>query len=621
MAGKHNGVVAVLAGVGVAVSALVVAATWGVRLGPVGKAVGWLRTSLRAFFSWLWRIFGPLRPRWTAVARGARVAGPYAFGLAAGMLAVTLVRPILPVAVGWATSRPCDHPLELRVLSAAENVAALTDAGLRYARESADLRGCPSVRLSVSPQPPIATMGRSVKGWTNLPSNDGEAYVSGLIAIHPDILIASSADTEAYLRRAFHNLSSVEFHSMAPVASSALVVAFTERLEAALDHQKSAPDTLPAMEEWLGSAGAPLARPRADLSEIGLVASTALYGADSTQDVRKEMAYTPPGLPLSDAARLVCERPKGEKLAMIVPEHLFRASDVPGLCPSGAPAEKLTMHPLDDLPSLSYRYVRLRWAGQWSARRDGAVSAFHDWLAQDGLTRYGYRDAEGVNDLGDLPLGTTHTPQAPPAATPSAEPADRIERLMDRLAEAHPMTSLLLLVDRSGSMSHGIGSTVPMEKARSAAGTLLGRLHDKRDDVGLVTFSAPHGLGEIVTTIDGVTGGLPNLTAEGRDAPLADVLKQAVPLLQGKNNPLIVMLTDGGTRTGDVGGAVSALGQVHGLRVRLLLTGAQSCEAPHLEKLRDAAPDLTCVPVDGATDAERARQVDEELTRLWRKLL
>ncbi len=621
----------------VILTVLVVVVLLGARLGPVGTAVAWLGTLLRAFFGGVWRliVFAALLVRaaveWVGRRTGPLTAG--ALGFVAGVLAVVLVLqggPLVRVGLGWALSSPCDQPLELRVLTSAENVAALRAAGRRYADESADLRGCPRVRFSVAPQPPLATMSQAANKEWNDPASWNSSTYRALIAVHPDIWIPSSAATEEYLRQAFANLGQVTFDRMAPVATSALLVAFTPALEARLG-TRSPPTNLSGMRDWLESVGAPLARPRADLSEIGLIASAGLYGADTSKDIPDEMAYTPPNLPLSDAASLLCHArdrfdTAREPLAMIVPEHLVYAvnkhQDL-GACAPGRQTAGLSWHRLDGLPTLSYRYVRLKWADQWNDARERAAIDFHDWLAQDKLAPYGYRDSAGVSDRKEpMPLGRElDSGQADSVEPATVEPA----RLIDRLGKAHPETSFLLLVDASGSMGNPTTGGTALQRAGSGARTLLRRLRDGRDTVRLATFSDSGGIGEILATGTAqVAGRLEALVVHGRDAPLGDVLAQAAPLLADTPNPVVVMLTDGAHQAGDLDRTVAALRKVKGLRVRLLLTGEQRCDVDHIDRLVKAAgAAVKCAPISRAEATtpyqDQVDEVDKELTELWRE--
>ncbi|MEU7861769.1 vWA domain-containing protein [Nonomuraea sp. NPDC049141] len=621
----------------VILTVLVVVVQRGVRLGRIGRAVVWLGTTLRAFFRGVWSlIVSPVK--W--IAKGVRKrADPLtagAAGFAAGVLAVVLVlagTSAVRLGLGWVTSSPCGQPLELRALTSAENVVGLREAGRRYARESADLRGCPRVRLSVTPQPPLATMARAAnRDWNDPVSWNGKDY-RALIALHPDIWLASSAATADYLERAFANLGQVRFDRMSPVATSALVVAFTPTLERRRGTQ-SLPTSLPGLRKWLKSVKAPLARPRADLSEIGLIASSGLYGSDTSQDIADEIAYTPPDLPLSDAAGLLCDvrdrfDTEKESLAMIVPEHLVYAVNkrqVLGACGPGHQGPNLSWSPLTELPALSYPFVRLKWANQWNERREQAAIDFHDWLAQDKLSEYGYRDPAGVFHRNEpMPLGKAlPSRKADSGASAKDGPGDPIAGLIDRLGKAHPETSLLLLVDESGSMDNPITGGTALQTASSGAKTLLRRLRDSPDTVKLATFSSPGGAGQtVVTGMDQVNRRLGTLAVHGSDAPLGDVLALAAPQLEDAPNPVIVMLTDGGSQSGDLGKTVAALAKVQGLRIRLLLTGEQECGAPHIKRLLAAVGELIrCARIgsDPATPyQDQVSEVDKELTKLWRE--
>ncbi|MBT2229507.1 vWA domain-containing protein [Nonomuraea sp. NEAU-A123] len=622
----------------VILTVLVVVVQRGVPLGRIGDAVVWLGTKLRPFFGGVWKlIVSPVKRIAKGVRKRADPLTAGVLGFVAGVLAVVLAlagTSAVRLGVGWVTSSPCDQPLELRLLTSAENVAALEEAGRRYARESADLRGCPYVRFSVTHQPPLVTMSRAAnRDWNDPASWNGDDY-RALIAVHPDIWIASSTATADYLGRAFANLGQVKFDRMSPVATSALVVAFTPALERKRGTQ-SLPASLPDMRKWLKSVGAPLARPRADLSEIGLIASSGLYGPDTSQDISDEIAYTPPDLPLSDATGLLChardhfDAKKKELLAMIVPEHLVYAVNKRqslGACGPGRQGPNLSWYPLTELPALSYPFVRLKWANQWNARREQAVIDFHDWLAQDKLSEYGYRDLAGVFHRNEpMPLGRTlPSRKADRVASAKDDPGDPIGNLIDRLGKAHPQTSLLLLVDESGSMDNPITGGTALQTASSGAKTLLRRLRDGPDMVMLATFSTPGVAGQtVVKGMDEVDGRLGALGVHGSDAPLGDVLAKAAPQLADAPNPVIVMLTDGGSQSGDLAKTVAALAKVKGLRVRLLLTGEQECGAPHIKRLLAAVGELIeCAPIgsDAASPyQDQVGEVDRELTKLWRE--
>ena len=173
---------------------------------------------------------------------------------------------------------------------------------------------------------------------------------------------------------------------------------------------------------------------------------------------------------------------------MIVPEHLVYAVNKRqslGACGPGRQGPNLSWYPLTELPALSYPFVRLKWAGQWNDRREQAAIDFHDWLAQDKLSEYGYRDLAGVFHRNEpMPLGRTlPSPKADGVTSAKDEPADPIADLIDRLGKAHPQTSLLLLVDESGSMDNPIAGGTALQTASSGAKTLLRRLRDGLDTV------------------------------------------------------------------------------------------------------------------------------------------
>lgn len=547
----------------------------------------------------------------------ARVGG----GAAAGLVAVGVLSALVAVAPGLV--RPCPLPLELRLVTSGENVPALRDATSRFAREKTSARGCPPVRFTVDRQPPLLEMAAGARtGWYDPATTTQNAH-RALVGIHADIWLSSSRETQAYVVEAFENhRSTAELIPMGTVATSALVVAATPDLAARIDTTTAPHGTLADMRSVLSSSSvaAPrnLLRPRADLSEAALIASAALFpaGQPAGGDVKTEIALTPPDLPMDDGVQLLChvrtELAKGndEGLAMIVPEHLVHSfgQDRPvGPCASPRYGGALRAYPVSDLPTTDYGFVAIRWRGQLRAERDGWVRDFHGWLADGQLSRYGYRSPDGVLSRG--PLGDTvpMPKEDPPQAKLSENRATAVATLIDRVRAAHPGMSFLIAVDSSRSMDNPLAGDSALDAAGRAGQELVGRLRDGTDTVTFATFSGPGGplrLDAAAGTA-AVSKRLSELAVDGSDAPLADVLAQAQEAMSTARKPVVVLLTDGASQTG----AVSQLKEIPDLDVLLVLTGAQTCAAKHVDDLVKAAgKTIRCA---------RPSTINEELVKLW----
>ncbi|WP_084965043.1 VWA domain-containing protein [Thermoactinospora rubra] len=590
---------------------------------PDGRVARLVRSTAGAFRGAAvhgWRLLavrreppGPVPDRPPA-RRASAVAGRTAIALAGtavgagAMLGVSGLATLVRSAVG-----PCPPPVQLRVATAAENLAAAEALTGQFVHEHLAAGGCAPVRFTVEEQPPLAAMVKGAQtGWHDRARADGP-HVS-LIGLHPDVWLAAGTATADHVLAAYANHTSVaELRRLGPVAASPLVVAVTPELAQRLEATGAATDTVADFEPH------GLIRPRADLSEVALIATAGLY-ADPSGDVARELALTPPGLPLTDAAALLCH--VRERLAagaddgqaMVVPEHLvlaFNDDQALGPCGPGRAGPDLTMYRPGDLPNLTYELVEAKWPGQDLPERRRWIRALHAWLAERGMQEYGYRTPTGEFRGRNSPLGDR--------VDVRDERIGDVGALMDRVSRAHPPMTTLLALDVSGSMDDVPAEGGPaLETARSAARELLRRLRDGHDTAGLVTFSEPDGGAPVReqpgATLDDLATALQRVTAEGRDALLGQVLDEAARRLDGEPNPVVVMLTDGGSRTGPAG----RLAEVTGLEVVLLLTGGQECAAPHLQPLLEEAGEAVhCRRIRPGQDPSDV--VHEELVRLWQR--
>ncbi|MCO6007755.1 VWA domain-containing protein [Actinoallomurus purpureus] len=574
------------AGIGAAVllhhlDQISVALTWAIAVASSLSGLVVLATKKDTITKWL--------RKWAKHAWAALV------GLGRSILACGLTAAVV-AGVGWAATGTvaamfggsCSPPLDLRVLTAPENLTALRRVAAEYTT-AGDTR-CRPVRITVAASGSVLNVASGFQnGWYSAPG----AGENGRGALQPDILVPASSGEADRLLAAPH--PNVRLENEGSIGSSPLAVGISSSATGDLDNALAGRDR-PRLGELLDAARRNgvqrIFRASPDVSEIGVLASVDLYAGGALGDPRStERALGNATLPLSDSAALLCElrhRPaSAERLAVIAPEQVL-ADYVHGralgaTCPApGWGGPQLTIHRVSDTHTFDYPFIRVTWDGQSSTRRTHEIDAFRRWLGHGRLRSEAFRDAAGRPGTADSTGGSLNLGPAPPVTVRPYHRAE-IDDALARFAQVRPPQHIALALDVSGSMSGGRSQggsrfTYAVQLARTAAQTAI---HDT-DTVELDVFSrlqkqppfravAPPGRrGAIGTALDG-------LTPQGSDIPLYDAIGDAAARVAAYPQAIVVVLTDGGSEAADPRGRATALRHALKTRPIVVLTGTDTC--------------------------------------------
>ncbi|MGA5699084.1 caspase, EACC1-associated type [Peterkaempfera bronchialis] len=474
-------------------------------LGPSGdleRALGTLRGLHRRATGylaagWQW-FFGRGRPRWR------RLLG----------IALSLALLAAGGATGYALTRPgtCPPPLELRMLTAPEEVGPLSGIADSYERSPAnhqdirDARDCRTTHLTVygAGLDAIAQAFSDPAAW-NTPGSDAFTQVGP----QPDLWIPQSSAERLYVVQRVPGSYDGLLGTGISVAGSRPVLAVSDSVRAALRLGPSGTtvkwSTL--RDRWLGLKDPPvLLRPNPTVSGTGLVHTLGLYrdpdgdaGALALEDSeplipdgeigRLERQVIGQGRSAQDGYWALCElrrgyerdRAYGSAAALVSQRELdaMEAGDPLGdQCPDAVdsvrqdPGRRLDRYWLRGVPDLDYPLVPVVWPGAADTeQRQAAVRRFRDWLTGPaGSARIAQA---GYGGSGDGP--------------PDQLSAGGVDTRLARYSRAHPNLRLLVLFDVSGSM----GEEGRMEEARRSVEAALRRLADS-DVYGLTTFPTGH---------------------------------------------------------------------------------------------------------------------------------
>lgn len=545
-----------------------------------------------------------------------------AFGLTAALVA----------GLGWAvtgtvtalTGGSCPAPLDLRVLTAPENLTALRRAAVEYttARDA----HCRRVRITVAPSGSVLNVASGFQnGWYSEPG----AGENGRGALQPDALVPASSGETDRLLAAPH--PGVRLDDEGSIGSSPLAVGISSSAGDDLNNALAGRNR-PRLGELLDAARRNgvqrIFRASPDVSEIGALASVDLYTGGALGDPRStERALGDAELPLSDSAGLLCELrrrpPSAERIAVIAPEQVL-ADYIHGralgtTCPApGGGGTPLSIHRVSDTRTFDYPFIRVTWDGQSSARRTREIDDFRRWLGHGRLRNEAFRDTAGRPGTADSTGGRLNLG---PVARVSVRPYRRaeIDDALARFAEVRPPLHIAMALDVSGSMSGGRSQggsrfTYAVQLARAAAQTAI---HDT-DTVQLDVFSriqgqppfraaAPPGRrGSIGAALDG-------LTPQGSDIPLYDAIGDAAARIASYPEATVVVLTDGGSEAADPRSRAAALRQALKTRPVLVLTGTDTCGGSAAIKALGTA--VRCVDAGGREPSDVVTSVFDLATR------
>ncbi|MET9886430.1 vWA domain-containing protein [Streptomyces sp. NPDC006430] len=315
------------------------------------------------------------RRRMVAVGVPVAIAGLVAAGLA--------------VLDGW-DSAPCKPPLELRLLTDPDLEPTVRKAAEAYLTSDANRTGDGCRRSGITvygagAAATVAAFSRQTDPWQR-PAGD-ESNPQRDIGPQPDIWIpASSASVERARPTSTERTYAVLEADQEPFAYSPVVLAVPQNLagEAVADRVGGLAALTAALRGREGKAE--VRRTDPEYTDAGLLATVGLYGTGAPDPAAAEHAVAQAGPPSRTGGDLLCTLPDDdstdERTAALVPEFLLKTGVG---CDAATRARRMAEYPVD-VPGLSPRFVRVRWAGadRDKDERDDAVKRFHDWLTGTG---------------------------------------------------------------------------------------------------------------------------------------------------------------------------------------------------------------------------------------------
>ncbi|MEO3829664.1 hypothetical protein [Actinomadura sp. B10D3] len=574
----------------------------------------------------------------------------------------------------------CGQPLELRVLTAPETLTPLRAAAAEFAGDGRDDRGCRKYSVTVVPETgPVPLYDGFRLLWRRSePADERHSDAQQLFGPQPDIWVPSSTAEYDFVPKGAGQAGAAEagaagaakgdplFRPRGTLGTSPLVLAlFTKAHESVADPIAApiATDTAALLKRF-ADAGVRLraiARPIPETSTAALAVTPALYDATPDGDDREDERFAEPAdLVAPDAVSLLCrfrqqaaaqasEPP--DDIAVAVPEQVLHDYDMGrplgddrcgAVDADAAPYAAWRLHPYyaTDLPTLDYPFVQVRWRGQDTRERDAAVADLRRWLERNPLTAQGFRDERGVippANEGDAAHHYLSRLQSvvgnrvmPPVV--GLQPAEGVQRTLDRIGAARPRIPVSLMLDVSGSMG---GATPGRDGSRLARGTsflrsLVTQLQSNdRVSLQVSSSTAPAGSRETFGNVpqdtaspdqkSAVASRLQAVASGGADQPLSDAIA-AADVGSGRQN--IILVTDGqspatnpgiGSRTEWLSGEFRD--RHPGLRLTVVLTGPAACGSAPVRQIVDAfGPDGgRCVRLTDAPEAEQAAELLSEL--------
>lgn len=557
--------------------------------------------------------------------------------LAVTVLLAALIRPPL--------QRECPPPVELVVLTSADQRPALDTAMAEYADERAGEAGqCAPVRVSLGAAGGAEEVRALLaRGW----QGDGqelEGYRDLTMGPRPHVWLPDSSADLALLEHGAETSAPLEIVDHGSTRVTPLVVAYPTGVGGvdACAPTGSEPAGVSACLGSVEEAGLRLARPSPRASTSALIHTQAAYAAlapdGSEEETRRvETAVTSAGLDAEGDLALLCALRRDQtgsgRTAVLTTEQAVQtynsgAALGPG-CPAvGGPVDApLSAAVLEGVADLDHPFVELDWGRDDGVRRE--VTALREWMFERVRTGSddvpegfeGYRDTDGF-PLGDEALLPVHEP--PDRLDPGAW-AERLRGALLRQQDVRGRIDVLIAVDRSDSMRGPGSDGTRLETARARAHGLLDRL-GPQDSVGLWAFPAP-GSGTDVTgqerllplqpratadRIDQARSHVDDLAADYEATPLADAVHDGAAEFDtcldrpgGPGACVLVVFTDGvvlpGPREGaapaDVARVLDGLGD-HVL-VHVVAVGTEGCGGDGvLGRLADAG--ARCHPPSSA---------------------
>lgn len=522
----------------------------------IGLAVAVLLT-LGRFARFLRRRLEPARRRRAArrpasAAPGKRLLRLRRFmsKLSAGYISVLLGVSIVTIPWGvvqggtWLSHRiwppDCDRPLELRVVTAPENMTILQESIAHFTREQL-LNGCAPYAISVGVAPSIGelTYAFGDNWYRDDARQEGDEPFRRLYGPRPDAWIATSTG-EAELVTNYVGPGGATLDIGSSVASDRLVVGMisgrAERVRKELPPGPPDSHSLPDLWEVIRSKFAmPVNYPQPELSTAGLVAVSDLMPLGNVLGAEQL------GLVAESVSSLLCrvriatrgaDAELDQSPALVIPLHSLREYnngrfDDPR-CPEGAPSgmTKLKEFLSPGLSGLDYPFVRIDWPNERNKERTAALDLFRAWLVANPLFGAGPGKRQPVRTFQELEkaqgqfFGRLPRVDAEIALDVSGSMAEPPRSLLIRLRETFPDIKPLITPRDDFTLSSF--STV---KDR----TRFRQLHQA---VGRAEF-------------DSLTRMVTGATPDGSDAPISDMIMNLNGRARAPGRALVVV-TDGG---------------------------------------------------------------------------
>ncbi|MFC5289067.1 VWA domain-containing protein [Actinokineospora guangxiensis] len=566
---------------------------------------------------------------WMNAHRGRLTAATAAAVVAA--LAVWIAAPPA-VAYGLVLWFGCEHPTELRVLTAPDDVDTYQDVADAFVRDTAGAGGCPTVHVHVYGVEPATALDAIGVGWQDeqLERHGGR----------PDVLITGSRVEVDALSADLDGApgSYPVVGDTRTVAWSPLVLGVPIALADQLHEDRRIMATWHDLLREVRALGIGVARPYPTGSGVGLLAADALLstapsgGLVSMDQARGILSWTSTstkaaGLPLDSAvAMLAAHRASPEAAtAVIVPEQALARSNLlastadgvrrPCIGASAAPNCLLAFYP-NDTYRVWHSATPLRWSP--GSRAHGAALAFTGWLGgeagqaalwETGLRTNGQTGSDLLNQRNGMFAG-------PRTATMRDEPDTK--RRAAVVARQLP-GRVLIALDASASMRDmATPRSTRMDVATEGVRGAIDRLGEN-DTVGLWTFSG-RGVAEVVpfSPRDGarrLVGERLREVPTGGGTPLYRAVREgvdAVDVSDGARVGALVVLTDGEDTFGDKAADMLAATRDRGVRVFVLAIGETTCGDRVIA-------DLTEQTHGGCATASPA-SVDNAITALFQQL-
>ncbi|MBO2451089.1 VWA domain-containing protein [Actinomadura barringtoniae] len=560
---------------------------------------------------------------------------------------------------------PCSYPLELRVLTTPDALTAVRYAAADFVVGTRS-HGCPAYSVTVTSESGATPVRNGLaRGW----EGDQTSVGAQLLGPQPDVWIPSSPAEYAYgadpANLATSDSPPKVTADPSSLGRSPMVLGLFGDDNGRVYSESSLPgrdSTTELLTKFKAAGIKGIARPIPESSAVALAVTPVLHRSITNAGMAPDGAAAerllspadPPELLAPDAVSLLCQlrataqqggNAPGSRppfgYAVVVSEQLLNdynagrpLGDSCGGVNSGAdPYDQWKLYPYyaNDLPSLDYRFVQLKWPGQDDAARANAVNSFKNWLTRHPLTSQGFRGRDGsyrrshtadsahpylsgIDRLGNSAIPSViKGPEAP-----------GVQDALDAISAVRKKVLISIVLDTSGSM--GAPASTPLRGSRlTHAVSLLRSLVDqlKGDDVaGLQTFARPRQPADRpvmsvarAALISPTQSKLLNDKLQAQSVARPDVsLTDAVTgadLSYGERDAIVV--TDGQSlqTNPSIGKDRARLADYHhkhpNLRLTLLLTGPTGCDVSPAKDVRQAMGGRCVLLNDDPDEAQAAR--------------